>query len=305
MPTIVDEKIEGNTAKTDAKGNATYTRAFRVTADSYALRAKGAVEAVVAQKGIEIGTPYEVLDPADGVTVLESDDAASCQEISAASASDDGYSWDVTVSYGPLGGEAATFPANPLEWPVEFALQSAQDRKPADEDRDGNPVLNSAGDAFDPPPEIDFSRIVFEVTRNEATFSPVLAQTWKHTVNDAVFSIAGENYAAGTVLIQDIVAGKPLFHPDAGWYWRITYKFEVKPEGWKKKILDQGMKEIVAGAKRAMKDSQGQPISSPELLDGLGVKLAAGGTPVFLEFDLYPESNFSLLALSFTGTPGF
>src|SRR4051794_20393868 len=104
----VEEKLEGATAKLDQLRRATYTRVFQVVADDYRTRAGEALLAV----GIQIGDAYKVLDPDDGTTVLEQDKGSFVTEVSAAlaSAADDGCQWDVTVNYGPEGGESNLFP---------------------------------------------------------------------------------------------------------------------------------------------------------------------------------------------------
>jgi hypothetical protein len=146
--------------------------------------------------------------------------------------------------------------------------------------------------------------ILLNIVRNEATFSPTLAQTWKGTVNDAVFSIAGDDFAAGTVKIADITS-ELSYNPECGWYWPVNYQFEIDPDGWKAKLLDQGMRTLVSSKKVTMVDDAGKEVSTPELLDGAGAKLAVAATPVVLEFDVLPESDFSILDFDFTDAPGY
>lgn len=301
----VFEKLEGNVSKQDKSFQTSYTRVFQVVTSSRLDRARTVRLAVMSAAPVAIGDHYEVLDPSDGTTVLEQDTASFCTSISAAVAgsTDDGCQWDVTVEYSPSDG-SPTFPPNPVEHPLKLSWGSQLVEVPVNYDRDGDPIQNSAGDFFDPTPTVMKYLILLNIVRNEATFSPTLAQTWKGTVNDATFTIAGEDFDPGTVKIADITS-ELSYNAECGWYWPVTYQMEIDPDGWKSKLLDQGMRTLVSGAKKAIADDSGKEVSTPELLDGSGVKLAVGADPVVLEFDVLPESDFSLLDFDFTDAPGY
>lgn len=301
----VDERIESATAKLDRNGYATYQRVFQVIAEDYTTRQGAAVEAVRAI--VDIGDAYSVLDPADGTTVIDSDAGAFCTDLSAAlgSGADDGCTWDVTVTYGPAGGEVPTFPPNPLDHPIELSWGSQLVDEVIFLDRDGDPITNSAHDYFEEnPPTRARYKIILNIQRNQATFSTTLAQSYKGTVNDADFTVVSETFAAGLVKCADIT-GKPIYHPDCGWYWVVSYSFEIDPNGWAYKPLDRGVRKLVSGSKVAITDAHGEPIADPDFLNGSGAVLTAGGTPIVLEFDIYPESNFDDFGFDYTNTPGY
>lgn len=301
--TEVTEKVDGASASVDKYFVKTYVRVFQVVCSDNFTRAGTAISAV----GIGIGDHYKILAP-DGITVLEEDTTSFCQDISCtvASQADDGCQWDVTLKYGPFGGEAQVFPENPLDHPLVLSWGSARFEETAEADRDGNAILNSAGDYFDPPPTRDDSRIILKIVRNESTFSPTLAQTWKNTVNDADWTVANETFPANTVKVIDIT-GELSYNAKCGYYWPVTYEFEINPDTWTRKILDQGMRARNPGTGKlvAVLDEKGQSVSSPVLLDGAGSQLTTGNDPVFLEFELCPESDFSLLNFDFTNSPGY
>ena len=98
--------------------------------------------------------------------------------------------------------------------------------------------------------------------------------------------------------------GELEYNPICGFYYVVTYQFEINPNGWKKQILDQGMRQIVSGKKQKILDDKNEEISSPALLDGNGAKLTTGSEPVALTFEVYSEADYSLLGLDPYGAPG-
>jgi hypothetical protein len=141
----VFEKLEGATSKQDKSFQTSYTRVFQVVTDDQKTRARAVRLAVMSAAPVAIGDAYQVLDPADGTTVLEQDTASFCTSISAAVAgsTDDGCQWDVTVEYAP-GDGSPTFPPNPIDHPLKLSWGSQLVEVPVNYDRNGDPIQNSA-----------------------------------------------------------------------------------------------------------------------------------------------------------------
>ncbi len=242
--------------------------------------------------GMDIGEIY--------ATATEVDVTSFLQDIEvAAEGTDDSRSYKITVNYGPY--DANTFPENPLEHPIQVTWDNASYTKIVDEDINGDPVFNSAGDYFDPPVERDHARPVMRITRNEQTFDPAIAAAYGDRVNADTF--AGQDPGRWkckppTAQIQ--------YHQACGWYAIVNYEFELQtdPEqdGWKKRILDQGMYQLSGGARKPIQ-IKGQPADKPIPLDGSGVPISPAGTPVYLDFDIYPSVDFSGLGFTFAGAP--
>lgn len=300
----VQESREQGTGKVDRNGYTYYTRVFEVGSTDWRTRQALAI-AAVQDTGLNIGDYYQVLDPADN-SVIEYDPNSYLLELSSAlaSSSEDGCLWLVTGNYGPAGGENATFPPNPLDHPIELSWGSERVDIVVDRDVNGNAVTNSAGDFFEEnPPTIEKYRIILTIQRNESSFSPTLALTWKGTVNNAAWTVAGTSFAAYTVKCLDITSNA-VYHPACGWFWPVKYDFAIDLDGWRYKPLDRGVRMNDGSGKRAILDSQGQPIPDPVLLNGSGLPLT-GGTPVVLTFNICPLSDFSLLNFDYTNAPGY
>jgi hypothetical protein len=279
----------------DPQWHRTYRRAWRVITDGpYAIGPLGARQSIP----VFFGQPY-VLETPGGVLV-EYDNYAFATKIDAQIDPDcnDDSSWVVTVDYAPY--DPTQFPENPLNHPLKISWGENRFDQPCIVDRNGNPVINSAGDYFDPPITIDDSRPTLRIVRNEQQYSPTYALSWKDTLNtDSFFGFPPLSVKMSTPL------GELEYNPICGFYYVVTYQFEINPNGWKKWILDQGMRQIVSGVKQKILDDQGEDISSPALLDGTGVKLQTGGSPVAIPFEVYQEADYGMLGLDPYGAPGY
>ncbi len=213
-----------------------------------------------------------------------------------------GSYWEVTVKYGPYDPQAFDS-QNPLDSTEKPKVSWGLSRftKPFDQDTDGNAVLNSAGDYFDPPIELDDSRLVLRITRNEESYDPDLTNQYKDATNSDEFwdfppdqvklmDRSAELQSSGDCPIND------------GEYWAVSYDFEIRPEGWTKQILDQGCKVLDDSGKLVnATDNDGQPVNSPILLDGNGKKLPEGADPVFLKKKGYKQLPFAVFGLTKRG----
>jgi hypothetical protein len=306
MAIVTEEDLYGGSARAD-RGNTTYVRQFRAIADSSLDRPKSIVAAVRTQFGIAIGDHYKVLSPLDGITVLEEDTNAFLAEFNAVldGQADDGCQWTVTVTYSSADGEGQ-FPPNPIDHPTKVNYTSSRQDKVPTEDRDGNAIVNSAGESFSHVPAIDEYRNVIQIQRNVAVWDPDLANDYKGTVNIGPFTVGPKTYPAGTVKCNDIKADWD-FHVECGWYWVVDFEFEVNLGGWDTHLLDEGMRyrDATSHKLKAINDENGQPVGDPTPLDGTGLQLGTGVDPVFLDFHVLPEMDFDDFGFDYTDTPGF
>lgn len=164
-------------------------------------------------------------------------------------------------------------------------------------DKDGEAVLNSAGDPF-----IDAMR---ERNRRVVTVSQNVSSvpTWVLEAEDAVNSV---DFMLDGFLIP---AGKgKLSAPKLGkWQTRnntrfreMRLEFKLSKDNWKYKPLDAGFR-FRNGANELVRltSDDGTDITEPACLNGSGVVLAnpTPATAVFLAFDNYPEFDFAALEI--------
>lgn len=253
-----------------------------------------------------------------------------CRDIQAEQEVDDDLVWNVTCSYdtqstsefgnqsgqpgtigqpGAGGGSGAsgdpTQEPPTIEWDydsTEYALRV---------DIDGDPILNSAGQPFDPPPTMPVGWTVLRYGRNEATYDALERAKYAHTINSTPFLGVRE----GCVLCKPIKASSRYIGPFL--YYRVSYEFHIakdhdhniqgKPQmpgvfDWKMWLLDQGLcrLDVATGRPVAIYDD-GNPISTPALLGNDGQPLTKDDIedpligPNWLDFDIYNEIDLNVL----------
>ena len=160
---------------------------------------------------------------------------------------------------------------------------------PVDHDADGNPLLNSALDAFDPPLSTEFTTIFLSITRNEPYFDVQKALTYSNRININPFNIKGAGIVApGQILCRSIQpAGEYI---EGTRFVPIVYDFELRSglkldsdglwDGFKYRILDQGLRalyDLKKGPGRIYDPDQKDhskgaptPVTSDVRLDGYG-----------------------------------
>ncbi len=258
----------------DEKGQRSYTRKFEVItsglADAYSVKQATGI-------------------PRRG-DVLLTDTDARVKSVAPEQNDDNPYLWIVTVEY-----DTTTNPEqeeNPLDRPAEVTWSFTQFQRIAEKDVNGEALLNSAGYYFDPPPEIDDSRPVLTITRNEPAFNASQAIDYQDAVNSDSF-LGFEPYQAK---VANITATRQF---EKVWYWKVTYEFHFRREQWTLEILDQGRwragRKAIRQKNEAGTEIPGTHVTDPVPLDGNGEPLA-DPTPdnaVFLPFDVYKEREFS------------
>ena len=299
MAIVTVKEMQGRRSGTkNALWQRTYTRVWRVITDNPTdgvLTVASAVDPITSVQIPSIGASYN----AGGSEV---DHGAFIQDLAIDEESEDGLSWLVKASYGPY--DASTFKSDPTQWPIKVTIGGDRYERVVLYDQAGNPILNSAGDAFEEPITIDESRTKIVVVRQElcSTFDLTLAESFRDTLNEALWN----GFDPKTVKVGIIATGENQYDTNNEvWYFSVTYPFEVNRDGWKKKLLDQGFAYLDGSGKlRQLLGSDGHPLKEPTLLDGSGHQLASGGTPVYIEADVYSAIDWNPLNIDFTSRLG-
>jgi hypothetical protein len=224
-------------------------------------------------------------------TPNESDAGAWVTDIRPNQSSQDPRFWEVQVQYDGL--------VNPLSQPPEIKWSMQQFSRIYELDINNEPLLNSAGQFFDPPPEGDDSRPTVEITLNQSSFFPFVALTYQDAINSDAVTIAGLSASPGTAKVASISGA---YHQNLAFaWWANTYVIAFRRDGWAKKILDQGRYQLGTGGKPkpCVSDDGSTPVADPVPLDGSGAQLAnpSPANAHYLTFDIYKELAFSALGL--------
>jgi hypothetical protein len=286
-------ELSGATGSENEKNEREYTRLFQVITNS---RTDG-VSTVRTATGIpRRGDVY--------ATSTESDLSAVCKSVNPVQDRDNPRVWEVRVTYGPSDIEDDEVAENPLERPADISMSFAQFTRVCEKDINGKGIFNSAGYYFDPPPEIDDSRPVLVISRNEAAFNAALAMQYQDAVNsDSFFGASPGQAKIGTITSERVIENR--FR-----YWRTTYEIHFRREGWKMAILDRGKRQKALNGEEGdveyiqARNSSGQIMHGAYVtdavpLDGQGRELrpATPTTAKYKEFDVYKLMPFSALGL--------
>jgi hypothetical protein len=246
----------------------------------------------VGAKEVEAGCPVRLGDAYEAFGETDETVFARSFTIAEDASAGDGTVWLITIQYGP-GNPLEFTPTDPLIQRPKIGFTSTRFQKPADRDIDDEPVVNSAGDPFDPPFMVDQTRPFMTIVRNEPYFSPLLAKDFHNALN------AGPWFGRPALEWKCLdITGDESQDPNGDRYWVVTYQFELNEETWVAQILDIGMREKnAAGKKVAITDDRGREVDAPWPLNEDGSKKAVGAAADFLEFHLYREADFADLNL--------
>jgi len=282
----------------ERSGSRTYTAAFTTDCDeSYARSNLGA--------GLIINYPH----PSDSGQVVaeisvEQGDVISgfVNPLDAADVNTDTacYWWDVTVTYGPWDPLTHTATGNPVDQPIDVSFQWQVFEQVADIAMTPGssppayvPVVNSAGDPFDPPVTREQLKGILRVSWNSLTFNPAAFFTYGNMINSDVWN----GFPAFSIKFSPPNMPQRLYSQFMGQnYYRLEGEFAFNPNdgGWNAKPIDRGYRaKNTSGGLNKIVDITGQPISQPALLDGSGNVLTTLSDYVQLEFQVYTSTVFA------------
>jgi hypothetical protein len=159
------------------------------------------------------------------------------------------------------------------------------------------PIVNLAGEMFDPPVERDKARLVMSVQKNLASFSPELWASYIDTINESEW----RGFAANTMLLSGMTA-QTVYEGDF-FYWQVSAEFSHNNDGWQPKLLEQGFRhyEDIEGVKTlvtAHDDSEDRlPLNQPVLLNWDGYREPDPNLALQTEFNIYKTTDFNGLPI--------
>jgi hypothetical protein len=150
--------------------------------------------------------------------------------------------------------------------PIRFAFKDRSAAADPAAER-STPILNSAGDPYDPLPEEDAQVEVLTITRWEKTIDNDKLRRYAGATNSKVFAGGAE----GAALMMPIKRRRQ--YENGQFLWQVTYQIKFAPPHipwlWDHRLVDQGFRELKDG-KRIPIWKNGQQVTAPELLDGAG-----------------------------------
>ena len=212
----------------------------------------------------------------------------------------DRYAWSIVAQYS----SKQEFSTNPLNDPVVVTWDDDPYQKPAFEDSSGNAICNSAGDPFDPPPEVDDSRGTIIIQKNVGA-TPGYVRGYRNAVNSNAFRVGRSatdpfilTVAAESAKIRRF-AMSAIKKRSGTEFAVLTIEMQVLDDAddWTLRNLDRGFNVKRSGdatkRDKVLLDDGSEP-SEPVLLDGSGARLAnpSASNAVFIEDDYYTLKAF-------------
>lgn len=185
------------------------------------------------------------------------------------------------------GDEAATW--------LKISLQSLQERRPASEsnqddpDKPIKPPLNSANDPVDGLEEDTALLRLTYTNTNVVDPDFQLLFTYLNTCNQTAF-LGAEPYTLR-------VTGYGAEFDQKNQVWSVSVEWTYNPSDWKIRYYDVGYNEIKDGARVAITDKAGNPVSKPVALE-FGQAKDVGEEPNILSIMPYDQKDHTTMLRS-------
>ena len=288
--TLFDEIHSGRQGSSEGLAKTTSSRSWRVVTNN-----RYDDDVFVIRYGLSSNLLPQLYSPHPSWRAL------TARKVTASNQADSPHHFLVTVEYSsaPLDKEDKDKEDNPdpTTRPAVIKWNTVLYREAVEKDVDGDAILNSAGDYFDPPIERDRSNWTCVVRKNLANPPTWLLDYNNCPINSSSFVVDGVNVQQRKARLSMIDIGEKQVENDVN-FRTVTITLEFKKEGWQASILDQGLKEVDGGVLKPI-TVDGKSITSPMLLSG-GVHIDAPSpdNAEFLDYDIYDEKDFSVLPLT-------
>lgn len=274
----VRELWDGREGGADSQGVVSHTRIFRAKTDNK-WDDETTVLTAVNVPGVGDQHPTDI--------------TSYCVSTTARNESASPFFWTITSVYSSERERGA----DPTADPIQVSWNTEQFQRVADTDRNGEGIVNSAGDPFDPPAMRDDSRRSVQIVSNEP-FVPTWLLSYQDAVNNADIIIDGVTVPAGKAKCQQVSVSPERYRNDIP-YRIVTLTLHLSNDNWDLKLLDQGFRERDDNnkLKQIKNEVDNLEPTAPVLLDGNGKAQTDPTTAsaVYLNFEVYPELDFSAL----------
>ena len=219
-----------------------------------------------------------------GVDTVGSSVVCVLQDIDCNCVSDDGMTWEMSLEFTNETGSNT----NPLNEPYEYEVDMTSFSRIVDYDINNVPIVNTAGDFYSDPVEVNDFLPTLSATGNHLTFNFGLAYAYRNAVNSDNWN----GFAPGTLQVLSI-KGTRMYQEDFGYYWKSTYQLMMNPDGFDVVLASRGLRERDSNGKLKNIKISGKDATEPVLLDAAGKAMLTPGQPVFSRYQVYPRLPFN------------
>lgn len=264
----IDFKQIHNRSYKNSKGQRTHKIVWRCTTDDPYITGEEIVTASNYVIGVDtVGTSV--------VCVL--------QDIDCNCVSNDGLTWEMSLEFtNETGG------TNPLLEPYEFEWDMTSFTRIVDYDVNNVPIMNTAGDFYVDPVEVNDFLPTLSATGNHLDFNAGLAYAYRSAVNSDYWN----GFSPGTLQVLSI-KGQRMYQEGFGFYWRSTYQLMVNPDGFDVILASRGLRERDSNGNLKYIQLKGKDVTEPLLLDANGKAIKNGGQAVLNKYQVYHRLPFN------------
>lgn len=165
-------------------------------------------------------------------------------------------------------------------------------------DKDGDPIVNAAGEPFFPATTTEDARCLFTFRKNLPTRNLFQIATYQRGVvnSDTMWGV----FPPRTLRVKEYTTTQ-AFLGTCQPYYPTMIQLEVNVNKWNDFRVERGFRQKLAnGNLEEMRDDKQELLSEPHALDANGLKLPAGQAPVIKETEIIPELPFAALPLPAT-----
>jgi len=207
--------------------------------------------------------------------------------------------WKVEVGYS---SERNYDPTDPDNDEVLITFNSEIYQEAVVQDKNGNAIMNSANDPFDPPATIDNNQLIVTISSNHKAIPPWVLD-YQNAVNAAAFTVSGLSIGQGNAKVNRITVGSRQVRGTES-YYSLSTEMHIKKTGWRLEPLDSGMQQKEIGADNQPTGklipiylADQEIATAPFPLDGNGLADydSTPATATFLDFQVHDELDFTNL----------
>lgn len=187
----------------------------------------------------------------------------------------------------------------PAKWATDISVTGQKFTQDAYQDKDAHPVVNTAGQAYDPSvPRTRYDEVI-SISYNTLSEDSAALAALRGKVNSGAcsFNIKGINrsFTARQLLLDDAQISTSYVAADNTTpIYKVSLVFIARADTFADHILDQGFYQLVGGVRVPIYAADGvTQLSAPAQLDAAGAVLAPGATPHYSTFKIEDEVSFT------------
>jgi hypothetical protein len=209
----------------------------------------------------------------------------------------------VTIKADNSRGDEEKPAGTGVRWNKDIQIGGIGYTEPVYKTRTGAKVANAAGQTFDPQPTKTYYDEEIRVSYDTDLVDHDGIKPLRGKINEGTVSVTvnGHTFSWDTLTLMLTDAQVSSVFQDGAFYWHVEIVMQFRRDGWIRKILNQGMMQLHTNGVdlEHIKDKYGVEVTEQVPLDAGGRKLAVGGTPVYLEFDVEDLASFNPLFVGF------